>query len=164
MDRAGEHFCENTCGVRVNCSVFDGYPPLANLLVIPAHNNQRAFLKGNMKLIWMNSSGQASALPLCAQARRNGMSIYPRGDVWYYLFYINGRCYRGSTKTKNKKQAERVEAKARVAAEAGESLRPKRTPLLREFAKQFADWLEKTTLEPAASFTSCAAMGLEAVA
>ena len=27
------------------------------------------------------------------------MSIYLRGDVWYYLFYLNGRRYRGSTKT-----------------------------------------------------------------
>jgi hypothetical protein len=33
------------------------------------------------------------------------MSIYLRSDVWYYLFYLNGRRYRGSTKTKNKKQA-----------------------------------------------------------
>lgn len=75
------------------------------------------------------------------------MSIYQRGDVWYYLFYINGRRYRGSTKTTNEKQAQRVEARKRVAAEAGESLRPKRAPLVRDFAKQFADWLDKTTLE-----------------
>ena len=75
------------------------------------------------------------------------MSIYLRGDVWYYLFYINGRRYRGTTKTKNKKQAQRVEAKARVAAEAGESLRPKRAPLVREFVTQFTEWLDKTTLE-----------------
>ena len=75
------------------------------------------------------------------------MSIYLRGDVWYYLFYVNGRRYRGSTKTKNKKQAERVEAKARVAAETGESLHPKRAPLIQDFAKQFLEWLDKTTLE-----------------
>ena len=75
------------------------------------------------------------------------MSIYPRGDVWYYLFYVNGRRYRGSTKTKNGKQAARVEARKRVAAEAGESLRPKRMPLIRDFAKQFVEWLDKTTLE-----------------
>ena len=74
------------------------------------------------------------------------MSIYQRGDVWYYLFYINGRRYRGSTKTKNEKEAERVEARKRVAAETGESLRPKRAPLVREFAKQFIEWLDKTTL------------------
>ena len=74
------------------------------------------------------------------------MSIYQRGDVWYYLFYTNGRRHRGSTKTKNQKQAERVEARKRVAAEEGESLRPKRVPLVREFAKQFIEWLDKTTL------------------
>jgi hypothetical protein len=96
--------------------------------------------------IWMSSSDLASVFPLCAQARRNGMSIYQRGDVWYYLFYINGRRHRGSTKTKNQKQAERVEARKRVAAEEGESLRPKRVPLVREFAKQFIEWLDKTTL------------------
>ena len=75
------------------------------------------------------------------------MSIYLRGDVWYYLFYVNGRRYRGSTKTKNRKQAERIEAKARVAAESGESLQPKRAPLIQDFAKQFLEWLDKTTLE-----------------
>ena len=74
------------------------------------------------------------------------MSIYPRGDVWYYLFYINGRRYRGSTKTKNRKHAERIEAKARVAAEARESLHPKRAPLIQDFAKQFLEWLDNTTL------------------
>jgi len=75
------------------------------------------------------------------------MSIYLRGDVWYYLFYVNGRRYRGSTKTKNRKQAERIEAKARVAAESRESLQPKRAPLIQDFAKQFLEWLDKTTLE-----------------
>jgi hypothetical protein len=75
------------------------------------------------------------------------MSIYLRGDVWYYLFYVNGRRYRGSTQTKNKKQAERSEPRARVAAEAGESLHLKRAPLIQDFAKQFLEWLDKTTLE-----------------
>ena len=36
------------------------------------------------------------------------MSIYLRGRVWYYLFYINGKRYRGSAKTKNRKKAERL--------------------------------------------------------
>jgi integrase len=74
------------------------------------------------------------------------MSIYLRGEVWYYLFYVNGRRYRGSTKTNNEKEAQRVEARKRVAAEQGESLRPKRIPLLREFVKPFEEWLDKTTL------------------
>lgn len=74
------------------------------------------------------------------------MSIYLRGEVWYYLFYIHGRRYRGSTKTNNETEALRVEARKRVAAEQGESLRPKRVPLVREFVKPFEDWLDKTTL------------------
>jgi len=74
------------------------------------------------------------------------MSIYLRGEVWYYLFYINGRRYRGSTKTDNEKEALRVEARKRVAAEQGQSLRPQRVPLLREFVKPFEEWLDKTTL------------------
>lgn len=74
------------------------------------------------------------------------MSIYLRGEVWYYLFYVNGRRYRGSTKTNNEKEAQRVEARKRVAAEQGESLRPKRIPLVREFVKPFEEWLDKTTL------------------
>jgi len=44
------------------------------------------------------------------------MSVLPLLHQWKAL--------RGSTKTKNSKQAERVEARKRVAAEAGESLRP----------------------------------------
>ena len=74
------------------------------------------------------------------------MSIYLRGDVWYYLFYVSGRRYRGSTRTKNEKEALRVEARKRVVAEQGESLRPPRIPLLREFVKPFEAWLDKATL------------------
>jgi integrase len=74
------------------------------------------------------------------------MSIYLRGEVWYYLFYVQGRRYRGSTKTNNEKEALRVEARKRVAAEQGQSLRPQRVPLLREFVKPFEEWLGKTTL------------------
>ena len=76
------------------------------------------------------------------------MSIYLRGRVWYYLFYLNGKRYRGSAKTKNRKKAERTEAQAIVAAEAGQSSKPKRAPLIQEFVKQFLEWLDKTTLEP----------------
>jgi len=47
----------------------------------------------------------------------------------------------------HKTQAERIEPRARVAAESGESLEPKRAPLIQDFAKQFLEWLDKTTLE-----------------
>ena len=52
-----------------------------------------------------------------------------RRDVWYYVFYINGRRYRGSTKTNNEIEALPAEAGKRVAAEQNESLRLKPVPL-----------------------------------
>jgi integrase len=75
------------------------------------------------------------------------MSLYQRGNVWYYLFYVNGKRYRGSTKTENEKEAGRIYARAQLAAEAGESTKPKRAPLVQEFVKEFKDWLDKSTLK-----------------
>ena len=75
------------------------------------------------------------------------MSLYQRGNVWYYLFYVNGRRYRGSTKTDNEKEAGRIYARALAAAEAGESPKPKRAPLVQDFVKEFKDWLDTTTLK-----------------
>lgn len=75
------------------------------------------------------------------------MSLYQRGNVWYYLFYVNGRRYRGSTKTDNDKEAGRIYARALAAAEAGESLKPRRPPLIQDFVKEFLEWLDKTTLK-----------------
>ena len=76
------------------------------------------------------------------------MSLYQRGEVWYYLFYLNGKRYRGSTKTNNEKEAARIYAKAMVAAEAGESITPKRAPIVQDFVKEFLEWLDQTTLKP----------------
>jgi integrase len=75
------------------------------------------------------------------------MSLYQRGNVWYYLFYVNGKRYRGSTETENEKEAGRIYARAQLAAEAGESTKPKRAPLVQEFVKEFKDWLDKSTLK-----------------
>jgi len=76
------------------------------------------------------------------------MSLYQRGNVWYYLFYVNGKRYRGSTKTENEKEAGRIYAKAMVAAESGESTKPKRPSLIQDFVKEFLEWLDQTTLKP----------------
>jgi len=76
------------------------------------------------------------------------MSLYRRGEIWYYLFYLNGKRYRGSTKTNNEKEAARVYAKAMVAAEVGESVTPKRAPFIQDFVKEFLEWLDQTTLKP----------------
>lgn len=75
------------------------------------------------------------------------MSLYQRGELWYYLFYVNGKRYRGSTKTNNQKEAKRVLARALAAAEAGESLKLRRAPLIQEFAPRFLEWVDKTMLE-----------------
>jgi integrase len=76
------------------------------------------------------------------------MSLFQRGKVWYYLFYLNGKRFRGSTKTKNLKRATRIYAHARVRAESGESLKPQRAPVIQNFVPRFLEWVDKTMLEP----------------
>lgn len=76
------------------------------------------------------------------------MSLFQRGKVWYYLFYVNGKRFRGSTKTENLKQAKRVYAHATVRAEAGESLKPQRAPVIQGFVPRFLEWVDKAMLEP----------------
>jgi len=76
------------------------------------------------------------------------MSLFQRGEVWYYLFYVNGRRFRGSTKTENLKEARRIYAHARVRAESGESLKPQRAPVIQSFITQFLEWVDKAMLEP----------------
>src|SRR5215472_769726 len=76
------------------------------------------------------------------------MALFQRGEVWYYLFYVNGKRYRGSTKTKNLRQATRIYAHARVRAESGESLKPQRAPVIQDFVPRFLEWVDKAMLEP----------------
>src|SRR4051812_45841691 len=91
---------------------------------------------------------------LCAQARRKrGMSIYKRGDLWYYLFYVNGQRHRGSTGVNIAgKAAERaartVAAEKHRAASAGEDLKPKKIPLLRDFIEEFSEWVKTINKAP----------------
>lgn len=75
--------------------------------------------------------------------KKNGKEI----ETWYYLFYINGKRYYGSTKTKNLKEAGRIEARKRVAAERGESLTSHKPPMLRDFATKFLEFIEQSRLE-----------------
>jgi hypothetical protein len=81
------------------------------------------------------------------------MSLYKREDVWYYLFYLNGIRHRGSTGVKvTGKGAERaarsVEAEKRRAAIAGEDLKPKRVPLLRDVIDEFSEWVKTINKAP----------------
>jgi hypothetical protein len=78
------------------------------------------------------------------------MSLYKRSSSgpWYYLFYIAGRRHKGSTGTRNEKEAERIEKRAYAAAEKGESLTPQKAPVVRDFIKQFLLWIELASMEP----------------
>ena len=63
---------------------------------------------------------------------------------WYYLFYVNGKRYTGSTGTTNRKEAERVESRKRVAAEQGDPLQLPRPKIMRDFINAFANWAKAT--------------------
>jgi len=76
------------------------------------------------------------------------MGLYLRSETWYYLFYVNGRRYRGSTNTTNRKSAAKIMAGKMAAAEAGELLRPKKPPLLREYLTEFSGWIKTINKAP----------------
>ncbi len=48
------------------------------------------------------------------------MSVYKRGDVWWYRFVWQGREIRNSTKQSNKRIAEQIEAAYRTSLAKGE--------------------------------------------
>ncbi len=52
------------------------------------------------------------------------MSLYKRGDVWWYDFTVNGERYRGSTGFRYKEDARKVEDRERRRAALGEVHRP----------------------------------------
>lgn len=67
------------------------------------------------------------------------MSIYKRGDVYWYEFHFNGERIRESPQTSNRRAAEKIEAahRTRLAkGEAGTVDRPP-APTLTEFAPRF---------------------------
>jgi hypothetical protein len=76
------------------------------------------------------------------------MSIYKRGEVYWYKFMWQGRLVRESTKQGNDKVARQMEAAHRTSLAKGEvGLREKKTvPTLIEFCeKRFEPWVESTT-------------------
>src|SRR5579863_5326602 len=73
------------------------------------------------------------------------MSIYKRGEVYWYKFMWQGRSVRESTKQGNDKVARQMEAAHRTSLAKGEvGIREKkRAPTLVDFAdKQFLPWAE----------------------
>lgn len=64
------------------------------------------------------------------------MSLYKRGDVWWYEFVFFGECLRESTKQSNKRVAEQMEAGRRTQLAKGEvGIKDKlKAPTLAEYA------------------------------
>lgn len=68
---------------------------------------------------------------------------------WYYLFWIKGKRYKGSTETRDKNEARKVEARKRVAAENGESLKqPKKAVTVRDLITNFEAWVKTINKAP----------------
>src|SRR5216684_311709 len=75
------------------------------------------------------------------------MSIYKRGEVYWYKFQFNGKLVRESTRQSNDKIARQMEAAHRTSLAKGEvGIREKRAaPSLSEFIdKRFEPWARGT--------------------
>lgn len=71
------------------------------------------------------------------------MAITKRGKFFHYEFMIDGRKYRGSTKETVKSRAQTVEALLIAEVRnSGGNLKLRKSPVLREFAKRFLDFVE----------------------
>lgn len=70
------------------------------------------------------------------------MSLTKRGNILHFAFMYNGRRYRGSCKTSNRRKAEKIEAimLARVM-EDGKLPGPTKVPTLADFSERFFAWL-----------------------
>jgi len=80
------------------------------------------------------------------------MSVHrrPYSPVYHYSFYVDGRRYRGSTKTSKLQEARSKESALMTEIiERGPltQTRPRHIPMLREFAVRFLEWVESAKLE-----------------
>ena len=81
------------------------------------------------------------------------MSVYKRGDTWWYRFQWQGRLTRNSTRVGNKRDAEQIEAAERTRLAKGEvgiKQKPK-SPTLAEFAPKFTAAIETICAEKMAT-------------
>jgi integrase len=70
----------------------------------------------------------------------------PDSRYWWYQFYFEGERYRESTKQTKKTAAAVIEARARARVEEGRAsdLQRKKAPILRDFAVEFLEWVNKS--------------------
>jgi hypothetical protein len=78
------------------------------------------------------------------KSKANSMALSKRGEIYYYEFELYGRRYKKSTRCKNKRDAEAIEAAARLKVindRAGIQAPRPPAPTLREFRQTFFDWV-----------------------
>src|ERR1035437_8998452 len=105
--------------------------------------------------MWRTTSLTTVAPVPCGHlSRRSTMSVFKRtgSPVYQYSFYVDGRRFRGSTKTRKITEARAKEAALITKIIDGgttQDLKPGRAPLLRDFAARFLEWVKGAKLEPA---------------
>ncbi len=80
------------------------------------------------------------------------MALYKQknSSTWFYDFTVDGRRYRGATKTSNKTQALAMEADLRNnSARKGPNFIPRRIAMnLSDLSDRFLGWVKSAQLEP----------------
>jgi len=72
----------------------------------------------------------------------------PKSKFYWYDFTVRGERFRGSTKETNQTRADKVAALVLADAIKGSDPLDKKPPTLREYSKEFLDWVETGCLEP----------------
>ena len=77
------------------------------------------------------------------------MAIFlkPKSKYFWYDFTVRGERYRGSTKETNKARAQKIAALKLAAAVEGNDPLDRKPPTLREYSKDFLEWVDTGRLE-----------------
>jgi integrase len=74
--------------------------------------------------------------------------LKPKSKFYWYDFTVRSERFRGSTKETNQTRAEKIAALVLADAIKGSDPLDKKPPTLREYSKDFLDWVENGRLEP----------------
>jgi integrase len=74
--------------------------------------------------------------------------LKPKSKFYWYDFTVRSERFRGSTKETNQTRAEKIAALILADAIKGSDPLDKKPPTLREYSKDFLDWVENGRLEP----------------
>lgn len=72
----------------------------------------------------------------------------PNSKYFWYDFTVRGERYRGSTKETNETRADKIAALKLAAAIKGSDPLDRKPPTLREYSKDFLEWVDTGRLEP----------------